>query len=109
MFDFVLPRDCRKGRVTDTFHCDAIRDCPFILILRSLEKSSSYHILGQTSECAILRLDGAFVLFSIGLSFERLSYERPLDNLRDWSDREHGRRTEAAWELGVNARGPYVL
>jgi len=37
------------------------------------------------------------------------SYERPLDNLRDWSDREHGRRIEAAWELGVNARGPYVL
>jgi hypothetical protein len=37
-------------------------DCPFILILRSLEKSSFYHILGQTSECAILRLDGAFVL-----------------------------------------------
>jgi hypothetical protein len=25
MFDFVFPRDCRKGRVTDTFHCDAIR------------------------------------------------------------------------------------
>jgi hypothetical protein len=91
MFDFVLPRGRRKRRVTDIFHCDGIRDCPFILILRSLEKSSSYHILGQTSECAILRLDGAFVLFSIGLSFERLSYERPLDNLRDWSDREHGR------------------
>ena len=109
MFDFVLARGRRKRRVTDTFHCDAIRDCPFILILRSLEKSSSYHILGQTSECAILRLDGAFVLFSIGLSFEHLSYERALDNLRDWSDREHGRRIEAAWELGVNARGLHVL
>ena len=93
----------------DALHCDAIQACLFILILRSLEKSSSYHILGQTSECAILRLDGAFVLFSVGLSFERLSYERPLDNLRDWSDREHGRRIEAAGELGVNARGPYVL
>jgi hypothetical protein len=110
MFDFVLARDCRKRRVTDTFHCDAIRDCSFILILRSLAKSSFYHILGQTSECAILRLDGAFVLFSIGLSFERLSYERPLDNLRDCGPTGNtGDVLEAAWELGVNARGPYVL